>query len=688
MKVLDIYKDKTTMQTFDDAKQERPLAHKFAYNEARCKELNDQGAGIFWTINPQEDPNDRGIKTTYELRCVGLDCDVTKESDEKKSIERLPEEKVQELKTELFTKLVSLPVIPSGIIETKNGLQPYWVFINPRPITKENRDKANILYQDYIRGIAKATGIKSEGDNIQRVLRMPGFYHKKSEPAFMVRDIFEEGVACDWNDFKTAYPFVVREGSKPKKPYSPASGSTRLEDVPVQEALEKLSGMGIVNHEQYTFRPNSNGTIQILIDGKASGQWIDPEQNTIGGSGEGQGNPTIIQWVAWYYKAKGSSNELAHAKAYQSLYLLLLPDVPEEQWGIPKKKPKTTQSHGAVTIADIDPTYTAQMLTDPDFAKGIPTKYKIFDEITKGLRKQFVYGVVAASGQGKSVLAVNILYNIAKQGYAVGYLDLENGPIMGEKRLLQIHSGWNGNQIASLEKQDTKAIIEVLKEMESEVKFYRLYDLEASKAERQHMKAIEIIAHLVKEKGVRVVCIDNVNCFIPDKRNENEYKSELYVEFSKLAIDLDISIIVIHHATDKLQKKKGYTKQDIESEAQKEFTLPYLSSALGTSTFIEKINVGMTFTYEEATREIWCSIEKNRDGSSGKKFPLIFNANNLRIVNYFGDEINPGKDFIKDKLQFKITPNDNGFDREVIETEAGSESSEGLTGSNEVESLL
>lgn len=683
MKVLNIYNDKTTIQTFDDAKLERPLAHKLAYNEKRCKELNEQGAGIFWTVNPQEDPNNRGIKTTYELRCIGLDCDVTKETDEKRSIERLPEDKVQELKTDLYNKLIlDIPIPPSGIIETKNGLQPYWVFSDPRPIKPEDRDKANILYQDYIRGIAKITGITSEGDNIQRVLRMPGFYHKKSEPAFLIRDIFEEGVACTWEDFKTAYPLVTREGTqRVRKPYAPSDKPTRLEDVPVQEALEKLSGMGIVNHEEYTFRPNSNGTIQIIINGKASGQWIDPEQNTIGGSGEGQGNPTIIQWLAWYYKAKGIPNTLATAKSYQSLFLLLLPDVPEEQWGIPKKEPpKATQVHGEVKIADIDPEHTAQMLTDPEFSKGIMTKYAILDEVIRGLKKQFVYGVVAASGQGKSVLAVNILYNIAKQGYAVGYLDLENGPIMGEKRLLQIHTGWDNAQIASLVKNDTDAIVLTLKEMEKEIQFYRLYDLEASQAKRQHLKAIEIITHLVKEKGVRVVCIDNVNCFIPDIKNENEYKSELYVELSKLAIDLDISIVVIHHATDKLQKKKGYTKAEVDSNAEKEFNLPYLSSALGTSTFIEKINVGITFTYEPQTREIWCSIEKNRDGSTGKKFPLIFNESTLRIVNYMNNVIHTTKPFIKEGFApldpIKLIPSEE-LDKSVD-----------LTKNNEVESLL
>jgi len=644
MKVFEIFGKTTTIQTFDDAKQDRPLQRVFLYDEERAKELNEQGAGVFWSVNLQEDGEKRGIENTCQFSCIGMDCDITKETDEKRHIERMSEEEVQSLKMELFNKLVSLPVPPSGMIETRNGLQPYWVFIKPIVLKPEVRKTANIRYQDFIRGFAKATGIASEGDNISRVLRMPGFYHKKSDKPFLIRDIFEEGIACDFEEFKKFYPPITKEGTVNGKKYATSDNPDRLEDVPVQQALEKLSGMGVVNREEYSFRPNSNGTIQILINDKPSSQWIDPEHNTIGGSGEGKGNPTIIQWMAWYYKNKGETNEMAHAKAYQVLFPLLLPHVPEEQWGNPKLKKRATGQ--GIIIPRLDPEYIAQMLTNPDYLRGVDTRFNVLDALLKGLRKQFVYGVVAASGQGKSIFAVNVLYNVARQGYPVAYFDLENGPILGEKRLLQIHTGWRTSQIDALEKHDSNFITEELKNMEKEITFHRLYDLEASSQERIHMRAVDIIRYLAREKGVRVVCIDNINCFIPDTRNENEYKTELYVTFSKLAIELDISIITIHHATDKLQKKMGYTQKDFEEDNQPEFLIPFLSKALGTSTFIQKINVGMVFAQKRDLGQFWFKVEKNRDGEQGL-FKLFFNSANLRLTNNVMDTLYPEKPFPK-----------------------------------------
>lgn len=333
MKVLDLYGTKTTIQTFDDAKLERPFQRIFMYDDARCKELNDLGAGVYWTVNLQEKENQRGIDNTCQFSCIGMDCDVTKETDGRRGITRLPEEEVQSLKPNLFNKLVALTVPPSGILETRNGLQPYWVFTNPQELKPEQRKTANVRYQDYIRGITKVTGIKSEGDNLQRVLRMPGYFHKKTDQPFLIKDIFEEGKPCDFEAFKKAYPPIAKTNSQSNGKIDPvANNQLRLEDVPVQQALETLSGMGIVNKEKYSFRKNSNGSVQILVNEQPTSQWIDSIHNTIGGGGQGQGNPTIIQWLSWYFKKQGDNNKLAHAKAYQTLFPLLLPSVPESQW--------------------------------------------------------------------------------------------------------------------------------------------------------------------------------------------------------------------------------------------------------------------------------------------------------------------------------------------------------------------
>lgn len=630
MKVLDIYSDKTTIQTFDDKKLNRVTPKIFMYSEAICKAENVKGAGIYWTINPQGAKNKRAIDLTTALSCIGMDCDVTKETDKKRGLVRLVEEEVQSLKTDMYNKLISLPIKPSGIIETRNGLQPYWVFTSPIILKPEERQKANFRYQDFIRGICKMSGLKSEGDNIQRVLRMPGYMQKKTDTDFLIKDIYEEGVKCKFDDFKNAYPPIVKETPVSKQQINTYS---RLEDIPVQEALIKISGQDFVNDETYSFEQNSNGTIQIIVDGKRTGQWIDPVQNTIGGSGVGKGNPTIIQWVAWYFKERGDSNELAHAKTYQTLYPFLLPHVSESYWKKTNVSLANTKKIPELIIPPSSISHVAQMIVNPDYAKGIPTQYKEFDRITGGLKRQFTYGVVAASGQGKSLWAVNTLYNVAKQGYPVLYIDMENGEIMGERRLLQIHKNWTIRDMGLLTGQDTSIVEKALYDIEDNMKFYRIYDLGDLRGERKHVRVIRIIEKYVKENGVRVAVIDNINCFIPDgKLGDNEYKNEIYVAFDKLAVDHNISIIEIHHATDKLQKDMGYSKQDVENKKPKKFILPFLSKALGTSTFVEKIKVGMTLAMDEESGNIFFSVQKNRDGGNGFFF-LEFDPETLRISN-------------------------------------------------------
>src|SRR5258708_1637797 len=219
------------------------------------------------------------------------------------------------------------------------------------------------------------------------------------------------------------------------------------------------------------------------------------------------------------------------------------------------------------------------------------------------------------------------------QGYPVLYIDLENGEIMGERRLLQIHKGWTIRDMESFVGQDASVVEKELREMESSMKFYRIYDLGDLDGERKHVRVMRIIEQKVKDNDVRVAVIDNINCFIPDGRlGDNEYKNEIYVAFDKLAVDLDISIIEIHHATDKLQKDMGYSKKDVESQKPKKFILPFLSKALGTSTFIEKIKVGMTLAMDEESGNLVFSIQKNRDGGNGFFF-LAFDSETLRISN-------------------------------------------------------
>lgn len=606
---------KITIQTFDDSKQGRPLERIFVYNQEQCKDLNSKGAGIFWCINPQENTNTRSIGNTAFFNCLGLDCDIAKDK------QALSNEKLTELKNELLTTLKTLAVPPTGIIETKNGLQPFWVWTKPKELQKENRTQNNEEYKQLVKGFTKVTGISSEGDSICRVLRLPNYYHQKSNK-FLIKKIYT-GEKVDFNEFIKAYPPIIDT----PQPTNNVVHDGTLESIPVQEVLEKLSGLDIVNNEIYTFKHNSNGTIQIIIDGHSTKHYITTN-NRIGGNSSGEiGTPTVINWLAWYLEKGGDNRRMAHAKAYNFLQTLYPKTV--------KLQPKIEVEEVPVENTEIDlPTLDADRMTQTimnNGNKGIETGYKDFDSVTGGLKPQFTYLIAARSKNCKSMLALNMLVNIAKQKIPVAYFDLENGELLGTNRLVQIYAGLDREQLKTLKEKNPEVIQETLKEIEKELTLFPVYNL-GEYSGLMHKRVLSMIKAYVAKHGVRVVVIDNMNVFTTTTNDNNSFFSSIYSEIDALANELNISIIVIHHITDK-GNFDNLSTNDFNNNIKQPVSVPHISKILGTSAAISKMKVGATMALNHTTNELYFWLQTNRDGEQDKRFKLIFDEKTLRVLN-------------------------------------------------------
>lgn len=612
-----------TIQTFDDAKQGRPLERIFIYDKEQCARLNEQGAGIFWCINPQEYPDKRGIENTGCFNCLGLDCDVAKDKD------NLTNESLTELKTELFNKLIALPVPPTGIIETKNGIQPYWMWTEPKELKSENRTRNNEEYKQLVKGFTKITGIKSEGDSICRVLRMPSYYHQKSDK-FLIQKI-HSGNKVDFKEFIKAYPPITEPTTLPQ---TNVIRDSALESIPVREVLERLSGLDIVDNECYTFKRNSNGTTQIIINSKPSKHYITTD-NRIGGNSSGEiGTPTVINWLAWYFEQRGNNRTAAHAKAYEFLYTLYPHTRPVQQ-----QPPQPLQSGTTnVKLPESDINKMAELLTSSTGNKGIQTGYTAFDSITGGLKPQFTYLFAARSKNCKSLLSLNMLVNIAKRKIPAVYFDLENGEIMGTKRLIQIYTGWESSRLESLDENDKPIVTQTLKAITQDLPLYTVYSLGDYQGDK-YKQVLGMIRAYVERYKVRVAVIDNMNCFTTTTNDNNSYFSSIYSAIDSLANELNISIIVIHHITDK-GLFENLTVDDFEANKQQPITVPHISKVLGTSAAISKMKVGATMALNPATNEIYFWLQTNRDGEQDKRFKLEFDAKTLRIQNPVGVHAN------------------------------------------------
>lgn len=207
---------KLTIQTFHDSEESRrkgtsrgELARIFLYDAERIKNLQSEGAGVFFTVNPQKEQDKRGTDNTTQFARVALDLDIAKESQSATNKDRTSK------KNELFEKLKNLPIPPNKVFITKNGVQPLWELSDPRVLeTIEERRAANEQYKSLVLGICKVLGHSSEGDSIARVIRLPGTLHLKI-PNDPYKIEYQElnKIKPAFREFLEAYPPIIQKNN-------------------------------------------------------------------------------------------------------------------------------------------------------------------------------------------------------------------------------------------------------------------------------------------------------------------------------------------------------------------------------------------------------------------------------------------------------------------------------------------
>jgi len=225
-----------------------------------CNELhrwNDDKWGVFFAINEFEGRRLKENLTNIRSWYVDLD---------------------KEDKEGLFKRIEQTHLAPSLVVETKNGYHIYW---KAHEASEEN-------YAEIQTRLAYNFRAKDCLKDTTRVMRIPGFYHWKDPlNPFLVAKVYSRKVTYSDKMMLAFYPKKPEEGKRVPKPHE--EGEDFWEELNVmdcRDGLEQLSGTAWVNYEEYSFRDNSDGTVQIVVDGKATGCWID-EEGYIGSSAEG-----------------------------------------------------------------------------------------------------------------------------------------------------------------------------------------------------------------------------------------------------------------------------------------------------------------------------------------------------------------------------------------------------------------
>jgi len=233
---------------------------KQVFDEETAVEYNKNKYGVFFSVNGFKD---RRIKENLiNINAWAVDID------------NLSKEKQKEL-------ILSSPLPPSLVIESKNGFHLYWF---SKDATKEKYEEIEQRLVNFFHADLKAR-------DLCRILRYPNYYHWKNEnDPFMVSMV--------WNKDNLVYSEEkMLSCFKPIKTFKRTySAPVSLNTVDNIKALEILSGKPEVRGEVFTFKKNSSG-YQILVDGRTTSSWIDKEG--LIGSYE-RGGCSWVNWVMWY----------------------------------------------------------------------------------------------------------------------------------------------------------------------------------------------------------------------------------------------------------------------------------------------------------------------------------------------------------------------------------------------------
>jgi len=187
---------------------------------------------------------------------------------------------------------------PSLVIETKRGFHVYWTIEDPPKVSSSSIQ----LYKNIIRDkLNPFYGGDANAVDAARVLRAPGFYHRKDPSNPFLIKIKQQNP----NAIYTFEEIYFSYSNKNKKKYFPKKkGFEKTLSGNCEQELLEISGTPEVNFDVFEFKNNSNGTKQIFVNGKTSACWID--KNGLIGSRDG-GGPTTTQWLKWYQRKNGKN---------------------------------------------------------------------------------------------------------------------------------------------------------------------------------------------------------------------------------------------------------------------------------------------------------------------------------------------------------------------------------------------
>lgn len=166
--------------------------------------------------------------------------------------------------------------------------------------------------------------------------------------------------------------------------------------------------------------------------------------------------------------------------------------------------------------------------------KPIPTGIDWWDEFAGPLRRGNTYVIAGYPGAGKTTLALNLAWSMAKAGQKVWYYCME----LASEETFEVLAGHIRKKAVINEQDETLAYSQIQGTgfCFYEPSGYMVWD-----------KRLEEICDTVRKENVEVVFIDNLGFLVRTLKNSYETEQLASARIKGLSQELEIPIVVIHH---------------------------------------------------------------------------------------------------------------------------------------------
>lgn len=162
-----------------------------------------------------------------------------------------------------------------------------------------------------------------------------------------------------------------------------------------------------------------------------------------------------------------------------------------------------------------------QLYANRGRVQGLSTGIKKIDEMTQGMLGGELILIGGQSHHGKTQLATNIAYNVARQGKLVTFVTLEMTKPQITERFMQVAGT---DEIGDL-------------------------PIEFQEAMNLDYRDISFLVGKAKRRGSQLVLIDHLHYFVRDAENQSNEIGTIVKNFSEFSKVHDIPVILISHVT-------------------------------------------------------------------------------------------------------------------------------------------